>query len=76
MKRLSPFWTVLVSLLLMSVALNIVLLVLPIPEFFGTQGGLMVQLRSSHVPTMRDISNMEQERRQIKKDLIGLTGSY
>ena len=45
MKRLSPFWTVIVSLLLISIALNIVFLVIPVYEIE------MVELSTSHIPT-------------------------
>jgi hypothetical protein len=48
MKRLSPFWTVIVSLLLICIALNIVFLVIPVYEIE------MVEIRTSHIPTFQE----------------------
>ena len=44
-------------------------------EAFGYSEGTMVQLSSSHVPTMEDEEELLAERRQIQHDLIDLTGS-
>jgi hypothetical protein len=43
---------------------------------FGTQGGLMVQLRTSRVPTLRDINNIKEGEKQIKKEIINMTGYW
>ena len=43
---------------------------------FGAQGGGMVQLRTSHVPTMDDLDAIREERKQIKKDIINMTGYW
>ena len=44
-------------------------------EAFGYSEGTMVQLSSSHVPTMEDEEDLLAERRQIQQDLIDMTGS-
>jgi hypothetical protein len=44
-------------------------------EAFGYSEGTMVQLSSSHVPTMEDEEELLAERRQIDHDLIDMTGS-
>jgi hypothetical protein len=46
-----------------------------IMEAFGYSEGTMVQLSSSHVPTMEDEEELLAERRQIDHDLIDMTGS-
>lgn len=70
--------TVLLSLALISLAS--VFLITIVPEvkemFYGAQGGEMVQLASSHVPTAEDVKAMQEEQEQVKRDLINLTGSY
>jgi hypothetical protein len=77
-KRMSPLLTVLISFLLIS--LVSILLVTFIPDvkemFYGAQGGELVQLASSHVPTAEDLVEEQEEQEQIKRDLINLTGSY
>jgi len=72
-------WAVLVSFLLLSVAGWLILPYMAdtIEEyFFGEQGGAMVQLQSSHVPTASDFNAFQQEQRQVKKDLIDMTGWF
>lgn len=70
--------TVLLSLVLLSVAS--ILLVAFVPNikemFYGAQGGEMVQLATSHVPTAEDVKMMQEEQEQVKRDLINMTGSY
>ena len=76
MNKLTPFWTVMISIMLLTVVVNLIMLVIPIEELFGTQGGTMVQLRTSHVPTMGDYNNFKKEQQQVKKEIIGLTGYW
>jgi len=45
-------------------------------EKFGAQGGEMVQLQTSHVPTDSDLQEMEEERRQVKREIIDMTGYW
>ena len=45
-------------------------------ESFGsTSPGTLVQLASSHVATAEDLEEWREEQRQIKRELIELTGS-
>jgi len=44
-------------------------------EAFGYSEGTMVQLSSSHVPTMEDEEELLAMKRQIDHDLIDMTGS-
>ena len=77
-KNLSPMLTVLLSFVLISLASSVLVMVVPgLKEmFYGAQGGEMVQLASSHVPTAEDVKMMQEEQEQVKRDLINLTGSY
>ncbi len=77
MKRLSPFVTVVIAF----AGLTLVGLILApfaplIEEAFGAQGGEMVQLAASRVPTAEDACAWRREQRQIQRDLISMTGSY
>jgi hypothetical protein len=78
-KKMSPMLTVLLSLVLLSVA-SVVLVAAFLPRikemFYGAQGGEMVQLATSHVPTAEDVKMMQEEQEQVKRDLINMTGSY
>jgi hypothetical protein len=76
MNKLTPFWTVMISIMLLTVVGNLIMLLIPIDEMFGTQGGTMVQLRTSHVPTMADYNHFIKEQQQVKKEIIGLTGYW
>jgi len=72
-------WTVLVSFVLLSFAGWLVLPYMAdiIEEYFvGEQGGAMVQLQTSHVPTASDFTAFEEEQRQVRRDLIDMTGSF
>jgi hypothetical protein len=40
-----------------------------------TSPGTMVQLATSHVPTQEDIPELEEYNRQVRRDLIDMTGS-
>jgi len=73
MKKLTPFWTVMISIILLTIAVNLLLLVVPVHEMFGAQGGEMVQLRTSHVPTLSDIEDLKREQQQVKKEIINMT---
>jgi hypothetical protein len=75
MKRLSAFTTVFVSLLLLSLASYILLTFFPTMEMFGAQGGELVQLSASHVPTQTDMMEYEEYQRDLKRQLRDLTGS-
>jgi hypothetical protein len=76
--KLSPLLVVLVSLFMLNLAGLLLLPYVPesLKEMFGAQGGGMVQLRSSHVPTEDDVQDMIQEQKQIKKEIIGMTGYW
>ena len=77
MKRLSPFLTVVIAFAVLTLVGLILAPFAPlIEEAFGAQGGEMVQLATSHVPTAEDGAAWEREKRQIQKDLIDMTGSY
>jgi hypothetical protein len=76
MNKLTPFWTVMISIILLIIVVNLIILIIPIEELFGTQGGTMVQLQTSHVPNINDINDLREEQKQIKKDLIEMTGYW
>jgi hypothetical protein len=44
-------------------------------EAFGYSEGTMIQLATSHVPTMEDEEELLAQKRQIDHDLIDMTGS-
>lgn len=76
MNKLTPFWTVMISIMLLSVVVNLIMLVIPLEELFGTQGGTMVQLQTSHVPDISDLNALREEQKQIKNELIEMTGYW
>ena len=76
MRKTSPFVTVVLAFLGLTL---VGLLLAPFSVFyesFGAQGGEMVQLASSHVPTEEDVLEWKREQGQIQRDLIDMTGSY
>ena len=73
-KKLTPFLTVVIAFLLVSIA-GIIILPFVI-EGFGAQGVEMVQLRTSHVPTMADVDEWKAEQKQIRKEIIDMTGYW
>ena len=75
MKRWGPGVTVLVSLLLLTFTSVILNQLFPLKEMFGAQGGEMVQLASSHVPTAEDAEDGKREVKQNRRDLIDMTGA-
>jgi hypothetical protein len=76
-KRMSAFFVVVLSLVLISFAgYLLALFVPPLREMFGEQGGAMVQLATSHVPTMEDVDEMEEEREQMRKEIVDMTGYW
>lgn len=76
-KRMSAFVVVVLSFLLISLAgVVMALFVPPLRELFGTQGGMAVQLASSHVPTMEDVDEMEEEREQVRREIVDMTGYW
>ena len=75
-KRMSAFATVMLSFALLFTASAVVVFLVPqLKEMFGAQGGEMVQLAAGHVPTEEDVRALEEERRQVRRDLIDMTGS-
>lgn len=44
-------------------------------EAFGYSEGTMVQLSTSHVPTVEDEQQLRAMKRQIDHDLVDMTGS-
>ncbi len=46
-----------------------------IEGFGASQGGAFVQLQANHVPTYEDLIGMRQERAQMIKDILDMTGS-
>ena len=76
-KRLPAFIVVVLSLTLISLAGYVLaMFVPPLREMFGEQGGAMVQLATSHVPTMEDVDEMEEEREQVRKEIVDMTGYW
>lgn len=76
MRRLSPFLTVLFAIVGLTLV-GFLLAPFAVPyEPFGAQGGEMVQLATSHVPTEEDVLEWKREQEQIKRDLLDMTGSY
>ena len=74
--RKSPATAVLLSLALIGVAAFLVAKYVPILEMFGAQGGEMVQLATSHVPTEGDLEELQWEAKQRKKEIIDMTGYW
>ena len=76
-KRMSAFVVVMVSLVLICFAgYLLTLFVSPLKEMYGTQGGMAVQLATSHVPTLEDVDEMEEEREQMRKEIVDMTGYW
>jgi hypothetical protein len=46
-----------------------------VKEPFGFSNGTLIQLSTSHVPTAEDEELSEEYRKQVKQDLINMTGS-
>lgn len=75
-RKLSPFLVVMLSFILMSLSGLLIAPFLVIPvENFGAQGGEMVQLATSHVPTAEDAADLEEEQKQIAREVYNMTGS-
>jgi len=76
--HLTAFATVFLCLFLLSLAGMILVPFIPavVEELFGAQGGEMVQLQTSHVPTLLDVQEMENERRQVQKEIVDMTGYW
>jgi hypothetical protein len=49
--------------------------VMQVKEPFGFSNGTLIQLSTSHVPTAEDAELSEEYRKQVKQDLIDMTGS-
>ena len=74
----SPMMTVIISLVLLSFAGFLIAPYMKdvIEEYFGAQGGEMVQLATSHVPTDSDLRDMEEEAKQVKREIVNMTGYW
>jgi hypothetical protein len=73
--KLSTWLVVLISMFLLSFAGMLIVPFLPYKELFGAQGGEMVQLAAGHVPTAEDADEMNEWNRQVRRDLIEMTGA-
>ena len=74
--RKSPATAVLLSLALIGVAAFLVVKYVPVLEFFGAQGGEMVQLAAGHVPTEEDVEELQEEARQRQREIVNMTGYW
>ncbi|MEI6882836.1 MAG: hypothetical protein WCK82_16070 [Bacteroidota bacterium] len=63
------------TILLVGGCLIVALLRLRRTEPFGFSNGTLVQLATSHVPTLDDEGDAEAEMAQIRHDLRDMTGS-
>ena len=76
MKKMSPFVVVVLSFILISFAGLVLAPFFPeVMEKFGAQGGEMVQLATSHVPTAQDAEDMKEEEEQVAREVYNMTGS-
>jgi predicted PurR-regulated permease PerM len=77
-KHMTAFMTVVASILLLALAGYIIAPYIKdqIEELFGAQGGELVQLQTSHVPTLYDVQGMEEARKRVKKEMIDMTGYW
>ena len=76
MKKISPFLVVVLSFILISFAGLVLAPFFPeVMEKFGAQGGEMVQLATSHVPTAQDAEDMKEEEEQVAREVYNMTGS-
>jgi hypothetical protein len=75
-KKSSAMVIVLLSFFLIFVAGVVIGLIIPIEGFFGAQGGEMVQLASSHVPTMEDAEEEREEAKQVQREIVDMTGYW
>jgi hypothetical protein len=76
-KKMSAFATVLLSLVLISFAGYLLSFIVPIQEmFFGAQGGEMVQLAAGRVPTMANLQEQQEEAKQVRKEIVNMTGYW
>ena len=66
--------TLFVVLVAAAVLLFVLLAVRSKTEAFDNTGALM-QLASSHVPTEEDVADMQAYQRQVRSDLVDMTGS-
>jgi hypothetical protein len=74
--RKSPATAVVLSLALIGLAAFLVAKYVPLLEMFGAQGGEMVQLATSHVPTEADYEELQEEALQRKREIIDMTGYW
>jgi hypothetical protein len=72
---MSPMTVVIVSSLCIFLGGILLRYVMPVEEF-GAQGGEMVQLAAGHVPTMEDVRAQAQEARQMKREIVNMTGYW
>lgn len=65
------------SLLLIFFAGMILSFAMPqVREMFGAQGGEMVQLAAGHVPTAEDLREAQEEQRQVRNEIVNMTGYW
>ncbi len=78
MSRMSAMSAVLLSFFLIGLVGFILSFLIPMPiyEMFGAQGGEMVQLAAGHVPTMEDVEEQKEEARQVRKEIVNMTGYW
>lgn len=76
--RMSPMSAVLLSFFLIGLVGFVLSFLIPMPiyEMFGAQGGEMVQLAAGHVPTMEDVEEQKEEARQMRKEIVNMTGYW
>lgn len=76
--RMSPMSAVLLSFFLIGLVGFVLSFLIPMPiyEMFGAQGGEMVQLAAGHVPTMEDVEEQKEETRQMRKEIVNMTGYW
>jgi hypothetical protein len=67
--------TVIISIIVLSLV-GALLSMVPLREFFGAQGGEMVQLAAGHVPTMADLEDQKEEARQVQREIVSMTGYW
>ena len=75
-KKSSAFFAVVVSLFLITLVGFVFTLTTPLPEALGAQGGEMVQLAAGHVPTEEDVEEARLNARQVRKEIIDMTGYW
>lgn len=75
-KHMTAFMTVVASFLLLALAGYIIApyMKVQIEEFFGAQGGELVQLQMSKVPPMQAVQEINEDRKRAENEMISMTG--